>query len=69
MATVSPGDRFQRTRKGHQRVFECRAVQTDAFHRWGGGSTVPLARHRLRAPGAAGQAGSVPQDREAGALS
>lgn len=36
MATVNPGDRFQRTRKGRQRVFECRAIQADAFHRWGG---------------------------------
>lgn len=36
MAAIAPGDRFVRTRRGRQRVFECRAVQPDAFDPQGG---------------------------------
>lgn len=36
MATINPGDRFVRTRRGGKHSFECRAVQRDAFDAKGG---------------------------------
>lgn len=69
MATINPGDRFVRTRRGWKHSFECRAVQSDAFDAKGGGSAIPLARLGLRAPGTAGEARPLPENREAGALS